>query len=297
MRGVLRSWMPWFAQSAPTDRAVDAMGRAMDRVLQGSIDAVRARHPTVCPADALALIGADRRIPRAPSEPRESYERRLLLWLDLWALAGLPLGLLYAVQSYLYPTYPMVRLVTRSGYWWTLDAGASAALTPYEAMTVACTPEPGFVSNPLRYVPAVAASPRAAFWMHRAVPLNWNWDSNSNPDRVNNWWDFWLIIYPNYPLQTSWGDAGTVWGSTSSWGFNVPSGTVATLEYLVKSYSSAHSQCRSLIFPPSTSDFNPNTAPGDPSFPDGWWGQDQRVISGVSTPTRRTDCLFASIGY
>lgn len=292
MTGVLRSFLPWFAKAPVAGRIVRPIEKSFDKMLQGAIDAVRLRYPSVCPPDALALLGADRRIPRARNESIEAYRRRLLLWLDYWAHAGLPLGLLYAIQSYVYPGFPTVRIVTRSGYWYTLDEGASATQTPYEVATLPCAPEPGFDSNPLRYAPAPETMPRAPFWNHVADLVNWDYDSNSNPERAANWWDFWLIIYPpSYEFQGEY-DGDVFYDTDTCWGLDVDPGTMATLRLLLATYKRAGAECRGILFPPTKEDFDPYALISDPGMPDGWWGQDVRLVAGEWVGTRREDVRY-----
>jgi hypothetical protein len=297
MRAVLRSLVPWYARQGAAWRALEPLGRAFDKTLQASVDAVRMRYPSVCPPDALALLGRDRRLPRAPGESEASYRRRLLLWLDYWSHAGLPLGLLYAIQSYIYPGYSRVRMVTRDGWWYTLDEGASATMTPYEAMTLPCAAPAGFASSADRYVPALEASPRSAFWMHAAETPNFDYDSNSNPERAAAWWDFWIIIYPtSYEIQDVYdGPPGLVYDSNTCWGLKVPQSTVDTLRTLVRMFKRAGSQCRNIMFAPTLADFDPYAAVDAVGMPDGWWGQNVRNVGGVWTGTRRPDVRYVEV--
>jgi hypothetical protein len=291
MSAVFRERLPWFLKDG---RILAPIGQGMDKLTQLAIDAVRLRYPSVTPSDAsLSIIGRDRRIPRAPGETPESYARRLVLWLDLWALAGLPLGLLYAIQSFVFPGYPQVRLVSRSGFWYTLDEGASRDASPFEAMTLPCPEVPG--QRTPRYVPALEATPRARFWMHDGAG-NWDWDSISNPERAAFWWDYWLVVYPSsWPLQGTYAGSGAdqvVYGSGEAWGFDEIAGTFGTMRELVRIYQRAGSNCRGVIFAPTLADFDPYAAPGDPTMPDGHWGADAKIIAGASEHTRRRDCRY-----
>lgn len=297
MRAVLRSLMPWYARQGSAWRVLEPLGRAMDKTVQAALDAVWMRCPTVCPEDALSILGRDRRLPRAPGEPPAAYRRRLLLWLDYWSHAGLPLGLLYAVQSYLYPGYPRVRMVTRGGWWYTLDEGASARQTPYEAMTLPCAAPAGFATSPYRYAPALEAAERAAFWTHVADPVNWDFDSLSNPERVNSWWDFWLIIHPSsYEIQAPYdGPPGLVYDSNTCWGLKVPQGTIDTLRTLIRMFKRAGSECRNILFAPTLDDFDPYAAVNAAGMPDGWWGKNVRLVGGQWVGTRRDDVRYVEL--
>lgn len=287
MSAVLRERLPWFLKNS---RIFDPIGGGLDKLTQLAIDAVRLRYPSVTPSDAsLANIGRDRRIPRAPGETPESYARRLVLWLDLWGLAGLPLGLLYAIQSFVFPGYPMVRYVSRSSFWYTLDEGASRDATPFEAMTLPCPEVPG--QRTVRYVPPLEATPRARFWMHDGAG-NWDWDSVSTPERAGNWWDYWLVVYPSsWPFDGDYGDGG-LYDTSGAYGLDEIAGTFGTMRELVRIYQRAGAECRGVIFAPTLADFDPYSAPAAPGMPDGTWGGDSLDVAGVAEPPKRLDCRY-----
>jgi hypothetical protein len=254
--------LPWFAK---LDRWRLPIGEFGDQIVQAAVDALRLRYPSVTPDDrSLTILGKDRRIPRAPDETPEAYARRLNLWLDLWGLAGLPLGFLYAIQSYIFPGYPKVSLVERNGLWHTLNEGASRDLTPFEAMTV---PSAGVD----RYVPPVGASefPRAEFWMHYGT---WpDWDSISHPSYATRVHDYLLFVYqPSYDFQGVY-DGDVYYDTDTCWGLDTSPGTIATLRELIKIYGRAGSHCVSVLFPNSTALYAPSATP-DGDWPDGRWG-------------------------
>lgn len=259
---VLRAMLPWYARDM---RLFKPIGDLADAALQSATDALRLGFPSLTPHDgSLSIIGRDRRIPRAPNEPAEAYARRLLLWLDLWGLAGLRLGLLYACQSFIFPGYPMIRIVERNGLWSTLEEGASRDLTPFEAMTV---PSAGIA----RYVPPIGAaqSPRAQFWMHYGT---WpDWDSISHPSYATRVHDYLIFVYPpSYEFQGGY-NGNIFYNTETCWGLDVPQGTIDTLRELVAIYSRAGSHCISVVFPESSALYAPDATP-DGDWPDGRWG-------------------------
>jgi hypothetical protein len=277
--------LPWFAKS---DRWRLPIGELGDQLVQAAVDALRLRYPGVTPHDgSLALLGQDRRIPRAPDETPEAYARRLNLWLDLWGLAGLPLGLLYALQSFVYPGYPTIRLVERSGLWYTLEEGASRDLTPFEAMSLPSAGE-------ARYVPPIGAStsPRAQFWAHYGTNLDW--DSVSDPGRAAMVQDFWIVVEaPSYPFVGEYdgaGDEAVFYGEERAIGLDENAGTLATLRELLRLYSRAGAECQGVIFTP-TPFFTPDGTP-DASWPNGRWSAESWDVSGVATPTRNLDFRY-----
>lgn len=276
--------LPWFAQD---DRWRLPIGELGDQLVQAAIDALRLRFPTRTPDErSLSIIGKDRRIPRAPNESAEAYAERLLLWLDLWGLAGLPLGLLYAIQSFIFPGYPRVLLVSREGLWSVLEPNASVTMSPFEAMTIATGDE--------RYVPAIGAttSPRAAFWQHYGT--NWDWDSISDPSRSTMLQDYWIVIEgPSYPFVGEYdgtGDEEVLYGDDRAIGLDESAGTLDTLRELLKLYSRAGSECQGVIFTPNAH-FEPNGTP-DASWPNGRWSAESWDVSGVATPTRNLDFRY-----
>lgn len=276
--GVWQTLLPWFARGS---RWTKPLGEMADQKIQAAIDAVKLRFPELTPDErSLAILGRDRKLPRAPGEPPESYARRLILWLDLWGLAGQPLGLLYALQSFIFPGYPMVRYVEYSNLWYTLDEAASVALTPFEAASLPAT-------GPQRYVPPVGidVSPRAKFWMHQGS--NWDWHSISHADEQPRWWDYWLIVYPpSYSFQGDYDD-NVFYDTDTCWGLDVDPGTIATLRELIRLYERSGSHCAAVIFPPDISAYSPDGVASPPEWPDGMWGWEVKDDGmGGSMPTK-----------
>ena len=66
-----------------------ALGSALDRAVDGAVDAVQVRHPSYADSKALALIAEDRIIRRLPpDEPLESWRARVIGAMDWWRQAG-----------------------------------------------------------------------------------------------------------------------------------------------------------------------------------------------------------------
>jgi hypothetical protein len=290
---ILNAWLPWYARFE-NSRLFRPLGNAFDAVIQGAVDAVRLRYPSVTSDErSLTLIGKDRRIPRAPNETAESYARRLLLWLDIWSMAGTPAGLLYAIQSFIYPNYPVVRLIGRDSFWWQIDQYASRDLTIWEAVSLPCTPIPG--QDPVRYVPpiGISESPRAAIWGHQGA--GWDWDSISNPERSSKWFDYWIeICDPGYGLVGQYdgsGDEEVFWDSGRAWDFEEIFGTFDVMRELLRLYQRGGAECQGVILTPSSTEFSPDGTP-DASWPDGHWGAESKIVLGASVPTRNLDYQY-----
>lgn len=270
-------------------------------------DALLARFPSYAPEDALPHIARDRRMPIGPYMTTEVQRVWLLQWIDIWRLAGLPIGLLLAMQGFLAPFYPRVRIVTRGDIWYTLEEGAVGRMlelpgyeplppAPYE-LGVAWVGDPAPATERLR----------AAGLYQRYVgdPLLWDWDSISNPENATKWWHFWGFVYPpstapstlgGFPIQEPYDGFFWVYDSqTESWGFNEPWGTFTTFKSLIRTFKPAKSRCVSVIFCPNAFDFDPTTLPAfpfTPGFPDGYWGWEVKLVMGQWVPTRRTDCRY-----
>lgn len=69
------------------------LGGAKSKAAALVIDAILARFPNTAPSDALAKLGLDRRIPRAPDESEDAYRDRLLLAFTIWGMSGRPDGI------------------------------------------------------------------------------------------------------------------------------------------------------------------------------------------------------------
>lgn len=74
-----------------------ALGHMKDAFAQAAKQAVKARFPLICPADALPSIGADRMLERMPPETEPSYRARLVAAWEAWAKGGTPEGITDAV--------------------------------------------------------------------------------------------------------------------------------------------------------------------------------------------------------
>jgi hypothetical protein len=258
-----------------------------------------ARFPSYCPADALPYLAADRKLITGPYESEAAVRARLRSWIDEAILAGLPLGWLVAMQAYLGPNYPMVRIVTRKNTWYTLAADTVPRMLglPGYAALPKCTYELG-AQWPKDSVASQVERARGAglFTRHKASPANWDWDSISNPERSACWWDLWGFAYPtSYSTLGKFGGSGSslvTWGSTKAVGFSEFYATIQTLKQIAAYRKSSKGSLRAIIFPPSLADFDPTTAPADPGFPDGRWGAASKISGGAAVSTKRLDCRY-----
>jgi hypothetical protein len=264
-------------------------------------DALLARYPTYAPEDALPYIARDRRIRRGPHESSDAIRKRLIQWIDIWQLSGLPFGLLLSVQGFLAPWYPPVRLVTRRGLWYTLaegTVGRMLRLQGYEAIPP-CPYElgPSWPTGAPPQGEPERARAAGLFTRHKAPSPNWDWDSISNPENAERWWHSWLIVYPpRYPLVGNY-DAGILYDNPDlTWGFDEPSGTFTTFKAIIKDHKAERSRCVAVVFPPSLDDFPPTADVDDPGMPDGYWGWEVKLEGGEWVNARRDDCRFLFLG-
>jgi len=258
------------------------------------------RFPSTAPEDALPYLLRDKRMIAGPAEPIATTRVRLKQWIDEWSLAGLPLGLMLALQAYVAPSYPRIRIVTRRSMWYTLEAGAVPRLLnlPGAEPLPPCPYELG-AGWPIGAVASQVERLRAAglYQRYKAPVPNWNWDSISDPAAANRWWDSWVFIYPpSYPFQGNYDGVppdDVYYGEETGWGIDELPGTLLTLQQLAVLRKSQKSYIKAIILPPSLTDFDPTTPPGDPSFPDGkwsWFTKDDGL--GNTVPARRQDCRY-----
>lgn len=262
-------------------------------------DALQARFPSHAPVDALPMIARDRRIRTGPYANDQTIRAQLRQWIDVWQLSGLPLGLLLALQAYLAPGFPQIRIVTRSGVWYTLREGAVGRMLSL----------PGYVPLPLADYELGPEWPTDAkpatqverlrkfgyFFRLKAPSPNFDWDSQSHPENATKWWHFWVIVYPpHYPIQQPYdSELWTYDDPLESWGFDEPYGTFDTFKAIIRDdFKPSRARCVAVIFCPSSLDFNPSNAVNAPGMPDGYWGWEVKLEGGVWVSTRRPDCRY-----
>jgi hypothetical protein len=117
-----------------------AFGQRLDTLVDLFREAVHARLPGLCPADALPLIGTERSLPQAVGETDADYATRLKGAWDIWAGdntpvtgtgggGGSPLGLLNALKAAGFPTGATgATIVYQNGRYAQLDAGGEVVL-------------------------------------------------------------------------------------------------------------------------------------------------------------------------
>lgn len=89
---------PWL-QGTWGRRWLTSLAADKDVLVEQMEQAVLARCPSWCPADALALIGADRQIERQLDDSDDTYRAKLLAAFDTWRWSGTLVGVLNAMVA------------------------------------------------------------------------------------------------------------------------------------------------------------------------------------------------------
>lgn len=85
------------------------LGEAQDALIEAAKAAALAGYPEHAPADALPVIGDERRIERGPGESEDSYRERLRTSFEAWVWSGTKRGLLAAFHA---AGFPLVETIT-----------------------------------------------------------------------------------------------------------------------------------------------------------------------------------------
>jgi hypothetical protein len=244
---VRRILPPWLLDRPPTKtvgfRLLYGIIAVLDASMQALGEGMRAAFPELGTPTALGYHGRDRRIVRGPTAGAAYYAAQLLDWLKLWRAAGSAYAVTRALQTFLAPASHVVRVVTRDGVWWTLEADGTISYA-------------------------------------KTSPTNWNWDSVSHPDNQDRYWDFWIIVYdPSIPTDGTWTDVGA-WGIDKSFGQDISITDVETIKTLIRQWKGAHAHPVCLIWSYDGAAFDPEAPAGDLSLPDGTWGNWSKDDSG-----------------
>lgn len=248
--------------------------------------------PSICDPTALPLLLADRRLRRGPFTAELAVRRYLRLWMDQWRLAGLFPGLLLAVQAFLAPEYPQVRIWTRQQLCYTIAAGTTGralALPGYEPLPP-CPDGDTALGERLRWSGLLTRT--------LADPGTWDWDSVSNPSHADRWWHFWVTIHGTPLWSPPWSyDSEVHYDDPSkSWGTQFPHGDLATLRLILRDHAPHETRPHTVILADSESEFDPlDPDAGDPAFgwPNGEWGWEVKDDGmGGAVDARRTDLRY-----
>jgi hypothetical protein len=254
-----------------------SMSVLYDGLADGAGYAVRARFPALAPHDAFVWLQQDRQIDQGFAESQASYIGRLQQWLDLWAFAGLPTGILLALLGYMLPVRPEIRTVDNWGQWYT-----------YAAAQVPLGPPPAWVPTPPTQVTTFPSAPN-----------NWRWDSVSSPTLYGvAWGRIWPIIYSigGAPWSAPTATIGGGWrlGDGTLVGWGAPIEQAVALTTIARKWRAAHVSIPAIIVCYDSTYFDPSLTFGSSKLPDGTWGYWSKVVNGQYVPSRppSTVCTF-----
>lgn len=231
-RNLLRSMVPRWLSEGEGGQVLFSLGFLMDGAIERLRQGVHARFPADAPADALALLGRDRRIRRGLGETDSAYRVRLVQWLDDWRTVGNPYALMRQLRAYI--NQPLVlRTVDMRGNWYTLNADGARDV-------------------------ALAQG-------------NWNWDS-ADPSRWSRFWVILYPPSTLWTRGPNIGDADLWGGAIGTAGYTIGSTArpeeVAGVRAIVHEWKPAGTRCVKIILAFNPEDFAPD---GSGAQPDGTW--------------------------
>lgn len=152
------------------------------------------------------------------------------------------------------------------------------------------------IQHYLGNTPMVRIVNRAGFWVTVATDGTisyatqaWNWDSISNPERVGDWADLWIVVYPcEWPVRGNIGSQ-TEQTDTEGIGHLVSRVTVDAILALLAYWKGAHTYIRAIIWSYDATLFDPLAPVG---FPDGTWGHVSKNVGGAQVRTRNASARY-----
>lgn len=261
MRDSIRSWIPpWMSDRVPQGfvngfKFLYGFAQTCDLAIQFALEAAWSHFPSYAPAEALAHIGRDRKIRRAPNESREDYVIRLLEWLDAAKKRGSATQTLRDLQVYAAPLTPTIRIVTASSLWWTL-------------------------------------APDGSITKVNTVPASiWNWDDH--PEKWDRFWIVLYASDWGWVRDGTWGD-GETWGHdpASTWGSTARIEEVQSIRQIVRDNMAADQVCPRIIVSFDDAAFDPTEPLGVDPLPDGTWGKWAKNVSGDYVPSRDPRAIY-----
>lgn len=153
-----------------------ALGSALDRAVDGAVEAVQVRHPSYAPEDVLALIGEDRGIPRLPSdEPLELWRARVRGAWDWWRWGGTRRGLELALARVGLPAEvvegPFENYFDGSWHFGDYDGAFTGHAWAEFILRLNLPPERGFTTRDRTYLRHVVREVKPAHAALRRVEL------------------------------------------------------------------------------------------------------------------------------
>lgn len=259
--GIRRILPPWMRDRPTLGKTVAyryaaSWAAVLDVLMQAAIEGMLSALPTHGTPTAFPFHGRDRGIVRGPEQPASDYALQLTEWLKFARRAGNAWSVASNLQRYLGPTPPKVRIVTRGGFWTTLNSDGSLEF-------------------------------------HRGTA--WDWDSVTHPERADSWWDIWVIVYaPPFTTAGTFGDdSGDSWGQAKAFGHETSIGNARQIKALVHKFKGAHAHVVTLIMAYDAASFDPETLASFPT--DGTWGNFSRLSGGVRVRSRVSTARYWEI--
>lgn len=253
--------------------------------------ALLSRFPSVCDSSALPLLLMDRRLRRGPYTSELAVRRYLRIAWQQWQLAGLDVGYLLAMQAFLAPEYPQIRLWTRRSHCTTIAAGTvgrALGLPGYAPLSPG--PDGSLdLAERLRW--------SGAYSFVQAPLGTWDYDSVSEPTHANRWWHAWASIHDK-PLSVQWNyDSEQNYDDPLvSWGCKYPAGELDTLRLVSHDFKPHEVRIHTIVLGAANSEFDPlSPNAGNPLFgwPNGEWTWDAKDDGfGNAINARRTDLRY-----
>jgi hypothetical protein len=103
-----------------------ANGDVKDSLLDRMKQAVKARFGLIAPSDALNLLGAERQLPKGPTETVDTYRTRVVGAWTAWPKAGTAHGVLCALRD---AGYPGTQIVIAKAKKYELDGNGDLVIT------------------------------------------------------------------------------------------------------------------------------------------------------------------------
>ena len=241
-----------------------------DMATQAALEGVRAAFPGYdARTDNLSLIGAGRLLIQGEAEPSSAFAVRLQNWLTTAKDMGGDVGLAKQIHTYL-GNSPRVRIWNRKGRCTTVDTDGTVTQVD--------------------------------------LPGGLNWDSVSNPERAEFWWDHWIVIYPdenahavNINASPRTGVIGQADPLRQQGIGHLCSRTQRdVLLGIIRVWKGQHVSVRLIVWTNDATLFDPGN-PGAAGNPDGKWGRPSffgtcpsgTVGSGIGQwPSRNRNCRY-----
>jgi len=122
--GILKVSPPWLRRTQG-GALMQSFGKAIDGIVDRSIEAVAVRFPSTTYPGALPLISRDRRIRRGPQESDANFAARVLTWWTDHRTRGGPRALLRQLRAFWGGTIGTIELVYQSGRTHAIDVAGT----------------------------------------------------------------------------------------------------------------------------------------------------------------------------